>query len=204
MPVSLIEAGLAGVPAVATNVGSVAEVIKDGSTGLLTRCDADEIARSVIRLLRDDELRRQMGRAAASWSLAQFGPERLVADVERVYETIAVDRGWWPDPTDSDRHAPVAQQVAAMRVLVTGAAGFIGANLCRELGSRPDVTEVIGLDDLSTGDPANLSGTGCRPGDWQRPRPEAGPASLSTGRCRCSPGRPPVRPAVSAGSDGKP
>ena len=62
--VSLIEAGLAGVPAVATNVGSVAEVVKDGSTGLLTRCDAGDLARSVIRLLRDDRLRCQMAAAA--------------------------------------------------------------------------------------------------------------------------------------------
>ena len=46
-----------------------------------------------------------------------------------------------------------------MRILVTGAAGFIGANLCRELGARSGVKEVIGLDDLSSGDPNNLRGT---------------------------------------------
>ena len=45
-----------------------------------------------------------------------------------------------------------------MRVLVTGGAGFIGANLCRTLLATPGVDEVIALDDLSTGDPANLDG----------------------------------------------
>jgi UDP-glucose 4-epimerase len=42
---------------------------------------------------------------------------------------------------------------------VTGGAGFIGANLCRELISRPAIGRVIVLDDLSTGAAANLSGT---------------------------------------------
>ena len=114
MPVSLIEAGLAGVPVVATNVGSVCEVVNDGATGLLTRCDADDLARSVIRLLRDDNLRRQMGRAAASWSRGQFGPDRLVADVQRIYEAIAVDRGWWPGPppTESTLRASDVREVA--------------------------------------------------------------------------------------------
>lgn len=45
-----------------------------------------------------------------------------------------------------------------MNVLVTGGAGFIGANLCRELASRPNVSKVIALDDLSTGYAANLAG----------------------------------------------
>ncbi|MFE7772952.1 NAD-dependent epimerase/dehydratase family protein [Streptomyces sp. NPDC057445] len=47
-----------------------------------------------------------------------------------------------------------------MNVLVTGGAGFIGANLCRELVSRPTVGKVIALDDLSTGSAANLAGVG--------------------------------------------
>ncbi len=45
-----------------------------------------------------------------------------------------------------------------MKVVVTGGAGFIGANLCRTLVSRHEVTEVVALDDLSTGDRANLTG----------------------------------------------
>lgn len=45
-----------------------------------------------------------------------------------------------------------------MNVLVTGGAGFIGANLCRELASRPNVSKVLALDDLSTGHAANLAG----------------------------------------------
>ncbi|MEO6122771.1 MAG: NAD-dependent epimerase/dehydratase family protein [Ilumatobacteraceae bacterium] len=45
-----------------------------------------------------------------------------------------------------------------MRVVITGGAGFIGANLCRRLLGTPGVTEVIVLDDLSTGSRANLEG----------------------------------------------
>lgn len=44
-----------------------------------------------------------------------------------------------------------------MKVLVTGGAGFIGANLCRQLAERYE-HEVVVLDDLSTGRRANLSG----------------------------------------------
>jgi len=49
-----------------------------------------------------------------------------------------------------------------MRVLVTGGAGFIGANLCRELTARAEIGEVIALDDLSTGRAENLDGTDVR------------------------------------------
>lgn len=43
---------------------------------------------------------------------------------------------------------------------MTGGAGFIGANLGRELLRRDDVDEVVALDDLSTGSKDNLAGTG--------------------------------------------
>lgn len=60
-----------------------------------------------------------------------------------------------------------------MRALVTGAAGFIGSNLCRELSGRG--FSVVGLDDFSSGDFENLrdlkcdmiTGDLCRPQDWR-------------------------------------
>ena len=45
-----------------------------------------------------------------------------------------------------------------MRVVVTGGAGFIGANLCRHLIRAAEVDEVVVVDDLSSGSEANLDG----------------------------------------------
>jgi UDP-glucose 4-epimerase len=43
-----------------------------------------------------------------------------------------------------------------MKVVVTGGAGFIGANLCRTLALEPSVDQIVALDDLSTGYRHNL------------------------------------------------
>lgn len=45
-----------------------------------------------------------------------------------------------------------------MRVVVTGGAGFIGANLCRRLAATPAVEHVVAIDDLSSGKAENLAG----------------------------------------------
>lgn len=45
-----------------------------------------------------------------------------------------------------------------MKVVITGGAGFIGANLCRHLSAETVVEEVIAFDDLSTGFRSNLDG----------------------------------------------
>jgi UDP-glucose 4-epimerase len=45
-----------------------------------------------------------------------------------------------------------------MRVIVTGGAGFIGANLCRDLTGRAEVDEVVAFDNVSTGSTENLAG----------------------------------------------
>lgn len=48
-----------------------------------------------------------------------------------------------------------------MKVVVTGGAGFIGANLVRSLAAVPEVTAVTVVDDLSSGSRANLAGVDC-------------------------------------------
>jgi nucleoside-diphosphate-sugar epimerase len=45
-----------------------------------------------------------------------------------------------------------------VKVVVTGGAGFIGANLCRGLARTEAVTEVVALDDLASGFADNLTG----------------------------------------------
>ncbi|HKS46875.1 MAG TPA: NAD-dependent epimerase/dehydratase family protein [Amycolatopsis sp.] len=62
-----------------------------------------------------------------------------------------------------------------MKVVVTGGAGFIGANVCRELLRRPGY-EVVVLDNLSTGKQANLAGLDVelRTGSVLDPRAVAG------------------------------
>jgi UDP-glucose 4-epimerase len=49
-----------------------------------------------------------------------------------------------------------------LKVVVTGGAGFIGANLCRHLSSTDPVSEVIAFDNLSTGFRSNLDGVDAR------------------------------------------
>lgn len=49
-----------------------------------------------------------------------------------------------------------------MRVVVTGGAGFIGANLCRSLVNSDWVRDIVVVDDLSTGFRSNLDGTDVR------------------------------------------
>lgn len=49
-----------------------------------------------------------------------------------------------------------------MKVVVTGGAGFIGANLCARLARSSEVSEVVAFDDLSTGFRSNLDGVDAR------------------------------------------
>ena len=91
-PLSLIQAGMAGLPVVTTNVGSVPEIVLDGVTGIITDLDMQEIANALEKLATDKALQERLGLAAQEFTLANFGVERLVHDHEELYKKLLASR----------------------------------------------------------------------------------------------------------------
>lgn len=87
-PLSLIQAGMAGIPVVSTDVGSVPEVILHGVTGIVTPLDIQKIADALEKLSLDKDLRTKLGAAAQDFTLANFGVKRLVRDHEELYQRL--------------------------------------------------------------------------------------------------------------------
>ena len=63
MPIALIEAQLAGLPVVATDVGSTSEVIASGKTGFVVEKNKDLITSKLAMLIEDSKLRLKFGSA---------------------------------------------------------------------------------------------------------------------------------------------
>ncbi len=87
-PLSLIQAALAGIPVVATNVGSVKDVVLNGTTGILCSKDPSQIAEAILKLVNDPALSQQMGTAAQEFSESRFGVSRLVSDHVDLYQDL--------------------------------------------------------------------------------------------------------------------
>jgi glycosyltransferase involved in cell wall biosynthesis len=87
-PLSLIQAGMAGLPVITTNVGSVPEIVLDGVTGIVTGLDVQEIASALEKLVNDKVLRLKLGNAAREFTLSNFGVNRLVHDHEELYKRL--------------------------------------------------------------------------------------------------------------------
>jgi glycosyltransferase involved in cell wall biosynthesis len=91
-PLSLIQAGMAGIPVVTTNVGSVPEVVLDGVTGIVTGLDVQEIADALEKLVNGKGLRTKLGAEAQQFTLSNFGVKRLVRDHEELYKKLLSSR----------------------------------------------------------------------------------------------------------------
>jgi glycosyltransferase involved in cell wall biosynthesis len=88
MPVALIEAQLAGKPVVATDVGSVSEVILNHETGIVTNKNAGSIVSAVESLILDKTTRDELGRLATARAQALFSVDRMINAHIELYKSI--------------------------------------------------------------------------------------------------------------------
>lgn len=91
-PLSLIQAGMAGLPVVAIRVGSVPEIVLDGVTGIITGSGISEIVDGIEKLAKDQVLREELGFAAQEFTLANFGVKRLVCDHQKLYKDLLANQ----------------------------------------------------------------------------------------------------------------
>ena len=88
-PLSVIEAMAAGVPVVATSVGGVPEVVRDGVTGILAEPGRpDGLARGLAELLGDEARAVELGRAGRELARERFSREQMAAATAEVYERV--------------------------------------------------------------------------------------------------------------------
>jgi len=86
---TLIEALMAGLPIVATNVGGNPEIVKNGENGVLIPSkDRRILAEKLKVLLKDDKLRLEMGQTSLRLS-ENFSLEKMVKETMGVYREIA-------------------------------------------------------------------------------------------------------------------
>jgi glycosyltransferase involved in cell wall biosynthesis len=96
-PVSAIEALAAGRPVVATRVGGVPDVVREGEDGFLVEPgDVDALADRLARLAADPELRERLGAAGRARVVPRYSVERLVDDIDLLYRSLLASAGARP------------------------------------------------------------------------------------------------------------
>jgi glycosyltransferase involved in cell wall biosynthesis len=82
------------IPVVANRADGTVEAIDHGHTGFL--CDPGELgamAEACTRLLQNPELCREMGRRGREYAIQEFGLDRMISDIEALYEELLQRRG---------------------------------------------------------------------------------------------------------------
>jgi glycosyltransferase involved in cell wall biosynthesis len=90
MPGAVMEAMACGLPVVGTAVNGIAELVRDGETGLLVAPkDPAALAGALARLAADAPLRRRMGAAARRRIVEELSLERMVGATTQLYRELA-------------------------------------------------------------------------------------------------------------------
>lgn len=84
--IAIVEAMALGRPVVATTAGGIPEIVDHGRTGLLVPPDdPGALAAALLRVLSDDALAADLGRAAAAAARARFAAGRMGAEYEAAF-----------------------------------------------------------------------------------------------------------------------
>lgn len=86
----LLEAMSCNIPVVATKVGGIEEIVKDGYNGILVKSgDSDALAKGILRVLEDDELKKLIVKNGRSFA-AGFDWEKMASEVDTLYESLSL------------------------------------------------------------------------------------------------------------------
>ena len=88
IPLTLIQAAQASLPIVATNVGSISDIVINESTGYLTSTNPSELADAIEKLVRDPQLRTMMGEAGKARAGQYFSLDRMLKDHADLYHSL--------------------------------------------------------------------------------------------------------------------
>jgi N-acetyl-alpha-D-glucosaminyl L-malate synthase BshA len=84
-----LEAMASGAPVVGSSAGGIVEVVPDGEAGFLHPVgDVDAMAQSVIRIIRDDDLRARFQKTGRDLAKTRFSAETVVPQYEALYERV--------------------------------------------------------------------------------------------------------------------
>jgi glycosyltransferase involved in cell wall biosynthesis len=88
-PVTLVEAFACGKAVVASRLGSAAEIVEDGKTGLLFKPgDAQDLAAKARMLIDDPDLAEELGRNARAEFEAKYTAEKNYEQLMKIYEDV--------------------------------------------------------------------------------------------------------------------
>jgi glycosyltransferase involved in cell wall biosynthesis len=88
-PVTIIEALAAGRPVVTTNVGGVADVVRDGIDGFLVEVgDTEGMATRLAEIAVDPRVGRRLAASGRDRVLSRYAIARLVDDIDRLYRSM--------------------------------------------------------------------------------------------------------------------
>lgn len=94
LPMTVLEAMAASRPVIATRVGAVPRVVRDGETGLLVNPgDAAALRDAIARLLTDPDLCQRMSTQAHDWVQRNFTSEVMARQYRTMYDQVLGNPG---------------------------------------------------------------------------------------------------------------